>query len=188
MSNDAISDRRKELEEAFFKKENAKLLEKIKAEKQRALDTEAIKNITGLVDPKTIDQLLALKLDAGTIAAFTLFPLIDVAWADGAVDAKEKKAVMQACEAKGIKSGSPGWALVDGWLEQQPPAAMRETWMAYAKSVGGSLDAPAKALIKNELLGRAREVAEASGGILGMGNKVSKGEADVLAKLEQAFG
>jgi hypothetical protein len=36
-------------------------------------------------------------------------------------------------------------------------------------------------------MGRARAVAEASGGILGLGSKISKQEAQVLEDMERAF-
>ena len=46
----------------------------------------------------------------------------------------------------------------------------------------------ARGALKEDLLGRARAVAEAAGGLLGFGNKVSKSEQAVLDDLEEAFG
>ncbi len=41
--------------------------------------------------------------------------------------------------------------------------------------------------LKSGLLGRARQVADTTGGILNVGWKISPAEKDVLAKLEKAF-
>jgi hypothetical protein len=41
--------------------------------------------------------------------------------------------------------------------------------------------------MKSTLLERARSVARASGGTLGLGSKVSKAEAAMLSQLESAF-
>ncbi len=185
--SDALDDRRTALEESFFDKENKKLLEKLKAENQKKLDRDAISRLSGITQDAVIDRLLSLNLNAQTIAALSLFPLIDVAWADGAVDAKEKTAVLEAAEKSGASKGTPAYELVSNWLAQQPTAAIRSAWTEYVQAMGAKLSAADKLMLKNELLGRAREVAESSGGILGMGNKVSKSEADALARLEKAF-
>ena len=187
MSDDVLADRRKELEESFFRQQNQKLVEKLKAEKQKALDKAGISRVSGVKDDAVLERLVELKLTAETLAAFTLFPLVDVAWADGAVDAREKKAALEAAEQAGLKSGSDAYALLEGWLKQPPPPAVRDAWTNYVKSLTATLPASDRALLKNELLGRARAVAESTGGILGLGNKVSKAEADVLKALEAAF-
>lgn len=187
MSDDALSDRRKELEEGFFKKENEKLLKKLKDEQQRKLDKAGISRVTGVTNDAVLERLVSLSLNVETIAAFALFPLVDVAWADGAVDAREKKAVLDAADQSGISAGSSAHALLGEWLQMKPAPALREAWFNYVQALCEKLAAPDRELLKNELLGRARMVAESAGGILGMGNKVSKAEAEVLAKLETAF-
>lgn len=185
--SDALADRRKELEETFFAKQNQQLVDKLKAEKQKALDKAGITEITGITNDAVLDKLIALKLDRETISALSLFPLIDVAWADGAVDDKERAAVLSAANASGILKGSSAHTLLEGWLKLKPAAALHSAWANYVKAMCEALKPDDKVLLKNELLGKARAVAEASGGILGMGAKISKSEADVLKKLEDAF-
>ena len=43
------------------------------------------------------------------------------------------------------------------------------------------------AVLKESLLDRARAVAGASGGFLGLGSKISNAEADMIGRLERAF-
>ena len=49
------------------------------------------------------------------------------------------------------------------------------------------LDAEAVSQLKTSIVSRAESVAEAAGGFLGLGNKVSDTERGVLTKLESAF-
>jgi hypothetical protein len=61
------------------------------------------------------------------------------------------------------------------------------TWREYVSALSATLTDDARQALKSELLGRARTVAEAAGGFMGMGQKVSAAEAAVLGELEQAF-
>jgi hypothetical protein len=159
----------------------------MKAEKQKALDKEGISRVSGITQADVLDRLVALKLNAETLAAFTLYPMVDVAWADGAVDPKEAKAVLDAAHQSGTKQGSDAHKLLEGWLQEPPPPAVREAWVKYVQALIATLSEGDTALLKREVLGRARTVAEAAGGIMGIGAKVSKTEAAALKRLEDAF-
>ncbi len=185
--SDALADRRKELEETFFAKQNQKLVDQLKAQAQQALDKAGIQELTGIQNEAVLEKLISLKLNRETIHALSLFPLVQVAWADGAVDAKEQAAVLAAAQASGINQGSSAHTLLESWLKLKPPAAFELAWSNYVTALVEGMKPEEKTLLKSELLGKARSVAEASGGILGMGNKISKPEADALKKLEAAF-
>lgn len=187
MSNDALNDRRKELEESFFRAQNEKLLEKLKADTQKEHDKEALKKVTGIADVAVLNRLVSLGIRVETLTAFTLYPLVEVAWADGSVDEKEKRAVLQAASQAGIAQGSVAYALVEGWLSLQPPKALHVAWFNYVKALCGQLTSQERLALQTEVLGRARAVAEASGGILGLGSKISATEAEVLTRLEDPF-
>ncbi len=185
---DAFETRRKELEEAFFAQHNQKLLEHLKELKKQSLTKAAIGAMSGISDEKVLDKLVALKLNAETLAAFMLYPLVEVAWADGVADAKEKKAVLDGCHKLGIASGTEAHRLIESWLEQRPPASLHAAWDAYVRALVKTIPAHDKDALKKSILGKAKDVAEASGGILGLPPKVSKEEAAVLKKLEASFG
>lgn len=187
MSDDALTDRRKELEETFFAKQNQELIDKLRAQKQKALDKAGIQEITGIKNEEVLEKLVSLKLDRETISALSLFPLIQIAWADGAVDAREQAAVLSAADASGIGKGSSAHTLLESWLKLKPPAALENAWSNYVKALVEGMSAGEKLALRSELLNKARAVAEASGGILGMGSKISKAESDTLTRLEAAF-
>ena len=65
------------------------------------------------------------------------------------------------------------------------------TWVLVAASAAAlapSLSESARNALKNDLLGRAQAVAQAAGGLLGLGNKISTSERAVLDELGEAFG
>src|SRR4051812_38622081 len=101
MSNDALNERGKELEEVFFRQMNQKLTDKLQAENKKKLDKDAISKLTGITSDDLLEKLLELKLGASSVAAFGLLPVVEVAWADGRVDAKEKRAVIDAATQAG---------------------------------------------------------------------------------------
>jgi hypothetical protein len=95
--------------------------------------------------------------------------------------------VLDAAEQAGTRAGSDAHKLLEGWLKEPPPPAVREAWVKYVQALIATLSSDDTALLKREVLGRARTVAEAAGGFLGVGAKVSRTEADALKRLEDAF-
>ena len=186
MSNDSLADRGRELEEAFFRQMNQKLTDKLQAENKKKLDKQAITQLTGIQHEELLERLVAMNLGAATVAAFALLPVIEVAWADGRIDDKEKSAVLQASKQAGLTGQAA--EIVEAWLKDRPAKVVFDTWKSYIAAIVQRLGPDEKALMKNELVGRARTVAEASGGFLGLGNRVSQEEQAVLDKVAAAFG
>lgn len=186
MSNDSLAERGKELEEAFFRQMNQKLTDKLQAENKKKLDKDAITRLSGITNDELLERLVAMNLGASTIAAFTLLPVVEVAWADGRIDEKEQRAVMEASKQAGLTGAAA--EIVETWLKDRPAKAVLDTWNSYIAAIAQRLGPDEKALMKNEIVGRARSVAEASGGFLGLGNHVSKEEQAVLDKIAAAFG
>ncbi len=76
---------------------------------------------------------------------------------------------------------------MQGWLAVQPEGKVLAAWKDYVAALSNTLSADASTALKQDLLGRARSVAEAAGGFLGLGSKVSSAEQAMLDELEQAF-
>lgn len=188
MSNEFLGDRKKALEDSFFAKENAKLLTRLREERKKKEAREGLEEMSGIDDPELLDKLASLGLEPDTWTALSLVPLVEVAWADGRMDAKEREAVLAAAEAGGIISGSPSWLLLEDWLSRRPDGRLLEAWGEYTVAICAELRPPAREALKSEILGRARRVAEATGGILGLGNRIGPEEETMLRELEKAFG
>ena len=63
------------------------------------------------------------------IAALTLAPLVEVAWADGVVTPGERDAVLKAAKALGLGQRSEFCrSTLLRWLHQPPPTEALEAW------------------------------------------------------------
>jgi len=187
MDKDFLGDRKKALEDSFFAKENQKLLDKMRAEQHRKEAKAGLAEVAGISDDSTLEKLVGMGIEPDTWAALSLVPLVEVAWADGTLDPKERRAVLSAAEANGIAAGSAGAALLDSWLQARPGPELIAAWGEYMVEVCAGLEERERQALRSEILGRARSVAEAAGGILGMMNRISSEEEAVLAELEKPF-
>ncbi len=183
-----LAKRGRVLEEEFFHKENLRLLEQLRQIKRMEESKEALAEASGISDDAILQSLLDLHIDVQTLAALALVPLIEVAWADDYLDEKEKKAILEAAHASGLEKGQVAYQVLESWLTRQPKPKLLATWVEYIRELRGQLSEEEQKSLQTSLLGRARSVAEASGGYLGLGFKVSKTEAAVLTTLEEAFG
>jgi len=181
-----LDDRRIALEEAFFKQENERLRARLQADRERERTRQALAGEVGLEDQVLLDRLVELGIRVDTIEALVLVPLAMVAWADGKMDAREREAVLRGAEAGGIRPGSPAFDLLDTWTKQRPPRELLDSWRAYIGELMKELSADQRWAIEERILGRARAVAQATGGFLGMAS-VSRDEEAVLAELKSAF-
>ena len=78
---------RRSLEDAFFLKEDEKLLQEMRTIKKMAETRESLAAVTGIRDEQVLQKLLKLDIHAETAVSFALVPLVEVAWADGKLSA-----------------------------------------------------------------------------------------------------
>jgi uncharacterized tellurite resistance protein B-like protein len=178
MSKEMIEERRKALENAFFKKHNEQLLAKMRTERKKAALSEA----SGISDDDLLGTLAEEGLTAGDIAALSLIPLVRVAWADGRVAPSERRAVLAAAEEADISKGSTAHKLLESWLDEKPGRDLFTAWAAFVQS----LPPDARKSLQITISQRATEVAKAAGGILGIGT-LSPSEREALDEIEKAF-
>jgi hypothetical protein len=75
--------------------------------------------------------------------------------------------------------------VLESWLKQPLDTELVETWKRYIGTIWPSLTAKEREEVRQMGLARARAVAEAAGGFLGLGSKISAQERTVLAEMEQ---
>ncbi|HZR83610.1 MAG TPA: hypothetical protein VFD92_21125 [Candidatus Binatia bacterium] len=187
MAEDIFEDRRRALEEAFFRKYNGQLLDRLKAEDRRRDAKESLRQATGIRDDAVLDRLVNLGFDASTLLAFGLVPAIEVAWADGAVDPEERTAILEELSPHRIPKGSPAYEMIASWLARRPPPEVFDTWVAYTRALLPTLEPRDREWLASTILQRAEHTADASGGVLGLALRTSRSEAEVIRRIEQAL-
>jgi hypothetical protein len=178
-----LSERRQALEDAFFARQEAQQLSALRSKLEAQKTREELKTVSGIDDDAVLDRLVELELTAKDIAALSIIPLIQVAWADGSLKPAEREAVLKAAHEQGIAEGSHTHQLLDHWLEELPAADLYQAWHGYVESLATTLSDVELDVLRENLLGMAHDVASAAGGILGI-HKISAEEQKILTDIE----
>jgi hypothetical protein len=185
-SANPLADRERSLEAAFFRNVDAKLLENLRSRMARDKAIERLAADTGIHDQHVLQELLDLNFTPQNLLALWLVPLTQVAWADGRVEPAEREAVLEALQKHGYSEDSPAWHLLESWLDHKPCNDVLTAWKDYARALVESAGEKRVIVLRNELRNRAREVAQAAGGVFGFG-KVSCAEESVIQQIENAL-
>ncbi len=186
MSN-FLEERRQSLEEKFFRRESSKQIEAMKEEQIKTNTLDDLRRASGMDDEEVLSKMLESGLTGETVAALSLVPLLQVAWADGKIQDAERNAILRGAEGKGIEKNSQAWKLLSGWLHDVPREDLFDAWKAYIHAMGKDLLNESQfKLLKTQILAFAVGVAESAGGFLGIGT-IAKAENDILARIESAF-
>ncbi len=186
MADDSLRERGNSLEEEFFRKQNATLVEQLRSAQAKDEARSQMVALSGIQDHALMDQLLEHGVTPATFAALALAPLVAVAWADRRLEDKEKHAILQEAASSGLQTGSVEYDLLEGWLAGEPPPSLMTAWSGYAAALSESLNAEQRREFRESLLGRANAVANAAGGFAGRGKK-SPEEQRVLDSIESAL-
>lgn len=187
MSSDhSLNDRRRALQDSFFAKRNVPAPERLPSESSTDDQRKALAAVSGIKDGAVIDHLLAAEIEADTITALGMVPLLAVAWADGRLNEDERRAVLTGCESEGISAGSEGFLLLDHWLQEHPSDQLLSAWKDFIVAARRQLSQEAMVALKEDVLSRAKKVAQFSGSLRGA-QTVSAAEQRILDELRQAF-
>ncbi len=172
------------LDDVFFRRG----ADAVRAQLQSDADGSAAASIGGesRIEPALVRELTALGVRGDTLAALTLIPLVEVAWADGLMEPSERDAVLRGAEECGIEPASPSAALLRVWLDERPGPDLFDVWRRLIGVICASISYEARMRLERAIVGRARDVAESAGGVLGFG-AVSGEEDQVLDALGAAF-
>jgi hypothetical protein len=185
--SDAFERRRRSFEAEYFSRKSGLLVAKLKEVFDREVDKEAIRRATGITNERLLDNIVALGLSGDLMAAFSLLPLVELAWADGAVDDREVRALMTALEGTGVVAGSPAYQRMEFAIRAGPDPEARKIWRLYADELKKTLSPAQLAEYREDLLANARSIAAVSGGILNVAFTISPNEKRILREIEKAL-
>jgi tellurite resistance protein len=187
VERDDFNNAARKLEDAFFAKENARLLQQMRDRARQQERRAAMREVVRVGDDAFIDHLIELGLEPETVLALQLVPLAAIAWADGQIEPRERDAVLKAAAAHGVTADSVAGRLLDSWLMQRPGAELVDAWKRQMRALWPSLPPKEREEIRASAIDRARSVAEATGGFLGLTSRISPQEKAVLDELAQAL-
>ena len=190
MTKDAFKDREHAAEEEFFRKNDARLLEKLREDARLGEVVKALADHLQVQDPELLRRVTALGINLGTGPAFLLAPLVQVAWAEGKVTDRERETIQRLAAGRGVEDGSPAQAQLLEWLRVRPADVLFETAIEAIKSGLSALPPDEREARITRIVQACREVSEASGGIakaLGVGSGVSTEEKSVLEAVTAAL-
>jgi hypothetical protein len=180
---DIFKERGRSLEEEYFRKEEAKLLEKLRERGKLEEIAQALAEKLQVDDPELLRRIMVLGVTLDTGAAFLLAPLVQVAWAEGKVTERERETVLRIASDRGMEKTSPAYAQLLEWLRVRPADELFDTAVKAIKA-GLSVLTPEERAERVHLIVEAcRQVAEASGGLsrlLGLSTGVSSEEESLL--------
>jgi hypothetical protein len=182
MVDQSSEDRRKARESAYFHDRDRELIRKLAEAEARKKARDELANQTGIQDQGLLDRMLDGQIESKTLQALLLVPLVEIAWANGRVDERQRKAVLAAARQKGLQEDSPADQLLRSWLTAKPPGELLDVWKQYVNALAQQMSRHKLQALRDDIMDRALFVAEAAGGILGF-YRVSRKEHAKLSEL-----
>jgi hypothetical protein len=182
-----LRDRGKALENAFFEKQDHHLIDQLREIRERDTDRAELTRACGVQDEELLDRLLKGGVNVETLPALVLVPLVAVAWASRKVERAERFAVLEAAGEFGIVKDTPAYTLMEKWLTARPAENLVQAWQEYVGQLMQLMDPADREQFTRSVLQRAEGVANAAGGVLGIGPKTSREERAVLDQLAKAL-
>jgi hypothetical protein len=172
------------LEDRFFYADNRVLAEQLDLLRRQDETVSALSKASGITDKSVLLEMVDLGVRPETVTALCLVPIIEVAWADGTLDEKERKAIIEGAKKNGLSNDLP---ILKEWLCRKPDSRLMIAWEAYTQGLCGILSKESIMVLKSDIMGLAKKVAQASGSFLGLTNPVSEAELRALDRLSAFF-
>jgi len=186
LSKNSFAERERTLEDEFFFRADQALLKKLKEQVESDKGREKLAAVTGLSDTQLLDDLLDSGIGPDCLVAFSLVPLVQIAWVDRIVETEERAAILRAAHEVGVEDSSESYQLLESWLHHKPEEKLYANWRRFVHEIIGSLSDSQKEQLRDDVVARTREVAEAAGGYLGAGT-VSEAEEQTIAEIAATF-
>ncbi|HWQ33347.1 MAG TPA: TerB family tellurite resistance protein [Blastocatellia bacterium] len=185
--SDAFRDREKGLEEEYFRKKEQELIEKMRQRQAADAERREMAAATGLADDELLSDLQELGFTRETVSLLHLAPLVQVAWADGQVQRNEREQLVQIARLRGIAEGSLADKQLAKWLEERPSDEFFAQTLRIVHAMIEAMPPVQGEAARRDLVAFCIAVASASGGILGLGDKISDEERVAITRIAREF-
>lgn len=185
MGDNPLSQRGKSLEEEYFHRKEKELIEKLRQKSAREGQLKELSEATGIPNEEILQTLQELGYTRETVALLHLVPLIHIGWADGKISKQEREMILEAANMRGVTEDSPAYKQLKDWLDNRPGEEFFEQTL---RVIADLLQTSPESSGAGDLLTQSMQVASASGGILGLGNRISDEEQALLERIAAALG
>ncbi len=182
-----LAEREHALENAFFQKENARLIEQMHARREHEVDRQNLGAALGLKSEALLESLLGLGIREQNVAALVLAPLVVLAWVDGTVDTGERTAIRRAEAEHGIPETSEAAELLHTWLAHRPHDSLLGLWASYVHALCQKLSEQEREQLQHDILSRSQRLANALRKTLLRASGPTEAEVHILSRIEAAF-
>lgn len=175
------------LEEEYFRKQDQLLIEQIHQRKAKEDDRQRLIEITGLKDEDAITALQDLGYTSDTVELLHMLPLVEVAWASGAVTDKHRKAILKIARMRGIQANSASAEKLLRWLDEKPSEELFEASLHAIRLILESLPPEEQEYQREDLLARCNQIAHVLFGRF-WGHEVVQDEEQMIAHIAEELG
>jgi len=186
MSQDIFKTRGAALEDAFFRRVDDELAQKLREKWAHERDVESLKKESHIQDEAVLEELLYIGIESGTLQAMSLVPAVHVAWANGFVEKKEREAVLHAADTMGISTDSTTGHLLLSWLSRKPSDELIQVWEDYVHAMKGIVNPTSYRCLHEDAVKTAQHIAKTAGGVLGI-HSISVAEQRAIKQIDDAF-
>lgn len=180
---DIFGDMKHAKEEEYFRKKEKELIAKLRRRVALEAERRDLAAATGIADEEALTTLQDLGYTRDTVELLHLVPLVYVAWAEGGVSRRERDLILGAARLRGIAEGGTAHSQLTAWLDHRPEDDFFEKTLEVIGVIVGSLPEEEREASKRDLFSYCERVAAASGGILGIGRKISHEERAALKEI-----
>jgi hypothetical protein len=134
MADQRLQGQQHALGDAFYRDDAEAYRAPLELRREEEDALEGLADASGISDQAVLRKLAGLGIRADTLAALTLIPLIEVAWADGKMNPREREAVLSGARSTGISEDSPGGFLgLGSKISKQERAVLESLERAFRR-------------------------------------------------------
>jgi hypothetical protein len=142
--------------------------------------------VTGIGDQTLLGRLVDAGFTTETVSALAALPIAFAAWGSGSITASERRLAEEAEGWPELASQAEANVLYRAWLELRPDASLWQLWRDFTLARLELISSGEREQEGQRLMRLASRVAEASGGLLGIG-KTCMNEHTVLDRIRFVY-
>ena len=181
-----LADREHALEEEYFWRKEHELIARLREESRREQERRMLQAQLGDAGERFVRNLQAAGFKVENLGLLYLVPLVDVAWADGAVSVRERQCILATAARRGITPNTPAGTQLAAWLEQCPDRQFFDLALEAIRLIVTEEHYDRRSAVARDLVKCCTKVAEATGETLGL-VRISHDERECLTRISQAL-